>query len=206
MMMGTIYLVIASVIWGLAHSYLASHQVKRMVRKLFGVPAYERLYRFGYNVFALASFFPLISMLANFPDRLLYQIPSPWVYLTTIVQGLAVFGLLSAVMHTGPLEFAGLAQFASTYAEAAPARLVTDGLYAYVRHPLYTASLVFIWLSPEMTLNRLVLWSVFSIYILVGAYFEERKLVSDFGAEYLEYRSRTPMLIPGLSKLFTHKP
>ncbi len=205
MMMGTIYLVIASVIWGLVHSLLASHKFKHVLRGSFGSMAFERLYRLAYNLFALASLFPIMLMLVTFPDQPLYSIPAPWVYLTTIVQGLAAFALITGVMQTGPMEFAGLAQLSPYAIEEQPARLVTDGLYAYVRHPLYTAGLIFIWFSPEMTLNRLVLWSIFSIYILIGAYFEERKLLVDFGSEYARYRSMTPMLIPGLLKTAKRK-
>jgi len=205
MMMGTIYLVIASVIWGLVHSLLASHGFKRVLRSIFGASAYHQLYRLSYNLFAVASFFPVMLMLLTFPDRQLYSIPAPWVYLTAIVQDLAVFALIAGVMQTGPMEFIGLAQLSPYYIESQPTRLVTDGLYAYIRHPLYTAGLIFIWFSPDMTLNRLVLWVILSLYILIGAYFEERKLLNDFGVEYAEYKAKTPMLIPGLSKSVNRK-
>jgi protein-S-isoprenylcysteine O-methyltransferase Ste14 len=49
-----------------------------------------------------------------------------------------------------------------------------------------------------MSYNLLALILGLSIYILVGAYFEERKLLVEFGDAYSEYRQRTPMLIPGL--------
>ena len=200
MMMGTIYIVIASIIWGLVHSVLAGHGFKHLVKQLFGAPAYYRLYRFSYNVFAVASFFPIMVMLVTFPDQALYSIPSPWLYVMTILQGLAAFVLIAGVMQTGALEFAGLAQLSSGYIDSKPSGLVVDGLYAIVRHPLYSAGLVFIWLSPEMTVNRLVLWTVMTIYIIIGAYFEERKLLKDFGSEYAAYKARTPMLIPYLHK------
>lgn len=203
--MGTIYLVIASILWGVAHSLLASQGFKRGMRRMFGQSAYHRLYRISYNMFSLASFFPVLLMLITFPDRPLYSIPEPWVYLTTIVQGLAVFALIAGVMQTGPMEFAGFAQLTDYYHDAQADRLVTDGLYAIIRHPLYTAGLVFIWFSPDMTLNRLVLWIILSIYILIGAYFEERKLLADFGTDYAEYKSSTPMLIPNLLKIANRK-
>jgi methanethiol S-methyltransferase len=117
-------------------------------------------------------------------------------YLMTIGQGLAAFMVIAGVMQTGALEFAGLAQLFNAYGDSKPAGLVVDGLYSYVRHPLYTFGLVFLWLSPQMTLNRMVLWIILSIYIIIGAYFEERKLLADFGSEYAEYKSKTPMLIP----------
>jgi protein-S-isoprenylcysteine O-methyltransferase Ste14 len=49
-----------------------------------------------------------------------------------------------------------------------------------------------------MTLNRLILWSIFSLYLVIGAYFEEQKLLREFGQEYAEYQAKTPMLIPRL--------
>lgn len=196
MLTGTIYLIGASVLWGLVHSVLASHTFKHWMRQLFGAEAFFRLYRFAYNLFAVASFFPILVILATFPDRVLYSLPAPWLYLLTVVQGLAAIALIAGVMQTGPLEFAGLAQLVPSYGDSKPAELVTSGLYAYVRHPLYTAGLVFIWASPEMTVNRLALWLVFTLYILIGAWFEERKLLRDFGSVYADYKARTPMLIP----------
>jgi methanethiol S-methyltransferase len=71
-------------------------------------------------------------------------------------------------------------------------------LYRWVRHPLYTAGLLFIWLTPVMTQNTLVVIIAASVYIVVGAFYEERKLEREFGAAYSEYKSKTPMLIPGL--------
>ena len=74
--------------------------------------------------------------------------------------------------------------------------MVTTGLYRYVRHPLYSAGLVFIWLTPEMSLNFLVLYISLTIYIVIGAYFEERKLIREFGKSYEDYQVKTPMLVP----------
>ena len=192
--MGTIYLVIASILWGLVHSILASHTVKDAARRFFG-PVSDRLYRFSYNLFSAASLFPILMMLLTFKDAPLYSIPEPWVYLTVLLQGAAGIALIAGVMQTGPFEFAGFTQLTGLDRNVAP-KLTTEGLYAYVRHPLYTAGLVFLWATPEMTVNRLALWIVFSLYFVIGAYFEERKLLKDFGQAYADYKAKTPMLIP----------
>ena len=193
--MGTLYLIGASILWGVVHSYLASHTFKNAIRRVVGDAAFDRMYRFSYNFFSVASFFPLWMMLTTFADSPLYSIPSPWIYVTTVLQGLALLALIAGVMQTGPLEFAGLAQLVEIGSPKS-ATLVTDGLYAYVRHPLYSAGLVFIWFSSEMTVNRLALFAVFTLYIIIGAYFEERKLLKDFGEAYAQYKARVPMLIP----------
>jgi protein-S-isoprenylcysteine O-methyltransferase Ste14 len=69
---------------------------------------------------------------------------------------------------------------------------------------LYTAGLLIIWLIPVMTWNLLALIIGLTAYILIGIYFEERKLLQEFGDDYAEYRRHTPMLIPGF-KRFTGK-
>ena len=198
-MLGTVVLIVASILWGVVHSLLASHGVKGLIRRFSGALAFDRLYRFSYNFFALASLFPIAATLLVLHDRPLYTIPSPWVYLTTVVQGLALVLLVSTLMQTDPFEFFGLKQL-TEIGPARPPALVTDGWYAYVRHPLYFGSIVLIWLVPDMTVNRLALIVPFTLYFIVGAYFEERKLLRDFGDRYAEYRARTPMFIPRLSK------
>jgi protein-S-isoprenylcysteine O-methyltransferase Ste14 len=49
-----------------------------------------------------------------------------------------------------------------------------------------------------MSWNVLALNIGISVYALLGAMPEERKLLSEFGKPYDEYRSRTPFIIPGL--------
>ena len=199
MMPGTIYLIIASVLWGVVHSILASHATKDLIRRISGPLAFDRLYRFSYNFFSLASLFPIAAMLLTFPDKPLYSIASPWVYVTSVIQGLAVIMLIATLMQTDPLDFLGLRQL-TEIGESKPPVLVTDGWYAYVRHPLYLGTLILFWLVPEMTVNRLAIIAALSIYLVVGAYFEERKLLKDFGEAYAEYKAKTPMLIPKIGK------
>jgi protein-S-isoprenylcysteine O-methyltransferase Ste14 len=67
-----------------------------------------------------------------------------------------------------------------------------------VRHPLYTFGLLILWLSPRVTVNSFLVCVAATLYTLVGAYFEERKLLREFGQAYAEYRRVTPMVIPGL--------
>lgn len=196
--MGTIYLVCASILWGVVHSVLASHSVKQAVRKLAGNIAFDRMYRFSYNSFALSSFYPVAMIFFTFEDQPLYKIPMPWAYGTVIIQGIAVLILMSAVLQTGIGEFIGWDQL-SQIDESKPPSLITDGWYARVRHPLYTGILVFGWLIPEMTVNSLALLIVFSLYILIGAWFEERKLLKDFGPAYAEYKTRVPMFFPKIA-------
>ena len=111
-------------------------------------------------------------------------------------QGISAILLVVGVLQTDTLSFVGLRQLFET--EEKPSKLVTKGFYRYIRHPLYTFGLLFLWLSPVVTINSFVLYVFLTIYILVGAHFEERKLLREFGQEYVDYKAATPMLIPGL--------
>ncbi len=111
-------------------------------------------------------------------------------------QGIAAFLLLYGVLQTDTLSFVGLRQLVSS--DIKPGPLVTSGLYRFVRHPLYSAGLLFLWLTTTVTINQLTVYVGATIYIFVGAYFEERKLLREYGAAYIGYKSATPMIIPGL--------
>jgi methanethiol S-methyltransferase len=190
------YIIIAMAAFGLLHSLLASHSAKALAQRWLGTLA-GRIYRALYNLLALISLLPALLLVALLPDRALYTIPLPWVYLTLAFQGLAVIALAVSVGQTGLLPFSGVSQlFDSGFAEGQ--KLVTDGLYRWVRHPIYTASLVFLWLSPRMSVNLLAFNLGATLYFITGAIFEERKLLAVFGRAYADYRQRTPMLIPGL--------
>ena len=155
-----------------------------------------RFYRFSYNVFSVVSFLPILWLMVALSDRVLYQIPAPWMYLSLAGQLAAVMLLVVGVLQTDTLSFVGLRQLFE--GEERSSRLVTNGLYHWVRHPLYAAGLLFIWLTPVMSQNSLVVIIAATVYILVGAFFEERKLEREFGTAYREYKAATPMLIPGL--------
>jgi protein-S-isoprenylcysteine O-methyltransferase Ste14 len=101
------------------------------------------------------------------------------------------------VLQTDTLSFIGLRQLFQD-PETTPAQLVTHGLYGYVRHPLYSAGLMVLWFTPQVSLNLLTVFVVLTVYLIVGALFEERKLLREFGQSYANYRARTPMLIPFL--------
>ncbi len=112
-----------------------------------------------------------------------------------IGQGLSAALLLFSLLQTDVLSFAGVRQLFEAEKSGA---LITSGIYARVRHPLYTFGLLMIWLSPVVSWNSLLVYVSFTLYIFIGIFFEERKLLREFGQAYADYKSRTPMLIPSL--------
>ena len=188
------WLIFSIVLWGIVHSWLASLGWKNFLGRTLG-DGFMRFYRLLYNVFAVISFLPILTLMVSLPDEMLYQISAPWSYLMLAGQIISALLLMASVMQTDILSFAGLRQL---FEEEKRGNLVTGGLYRSVRHPLYTFSLLILWLSPSMSLNSFIVYLSLTIYVLVGIFFEERKLLREFGQEYADYKSHTPMLIPSL--------
>lgn len=94
-------------------------------------------------------------------------------------------------------EFLGISAPASL---ATPNEFRTGGLLRYVRHPLYTGTILAVWglFLREATLEALIMGVCVTVYIRIGIVYEERKLVRDFGDTYVEYRRRVAMLFPKL--------
>lgn len=187
------WLILVILLWGGLHSLTASLGFKELLRRTLG-SGFIKFYRLLYNVFSVFSFAPILYLMAVLPTQSMYQVPSPWSILMLAGQGLSVILLFIAVMQTDTLSFVGLRQL---YEEEKPGKLVKSGFYRVMRHPLYTFGLLFIWLSPNMSVNSFIVYVSMTVYILVGVYFEERKLLREFGQEYADYKSVTPMIIPG---------
>lgn len=187
----SVILFLAFALYALLHSLLAARKWKQYLSNRF--PKAYRYYRFGYSVIAVISLIPILWLVWILPDRVIYRIPPPWVYLTVLVQFFDVMVLFIGVFQSGPISFIGIRQIFQYSNE--PEKLRFDGLYRYVRHPIYTTGLVLMWLFPVMTGNLLVLWIGITLYIFIGAWLEEKKLLVDF-PEYRSYQQQAPMFIP----------
>ena len=195
------WILAACAAYGVLHSILAAWGFKTLVARRIGQAAYNRFYRLFFSAAGAVTVLPLFALAALLPDRVLYTIPTPWRYLTLLVQALAALTLLYAVMQTGALRFVGIEQALRPGGSAGPEKLITTGLYRWVRHPLYTSGYLILWLVPVMTWNLLALNLGLSAYMWIGSIFEERKLAAQFGPAYEDYRARTPRIVPGIRRL-----
>ena len=80
--------------------------------------------------------------------------------------------------------------------------MITDGPYSIVRNPLYLFSLtgaIGIGLASENLLILALMIAFYVMYYPLTILAEEKKLEAAFGQAYLEYKSKTPRLLPKLS-------
>ncbi len=184
----------AVAIYGALHSLMASNWAKNGARRAFGAGT-DRWYRLAFNLLAGILFLPVLFVAAVYPGAVIYRLGPPWLVIAICVQFLALIVLALGLLQTDALHFLGLRQLWQPDPDSPP-RLVVSGMYRWVRHPLYTAGLAFIWFTPLMSTSILALNLGLTAYILVGSEFEERRLRSEFGPTYIDYQRRVPRLIP----------
>jgi len=83
-------------------------------------------------------------------------------------------------------------------------RLVTRGVYGYLRHPQYLGIILVTggWLIHWPTIPGIILWPILIVMYIRLSKREEQYLADRFGEEYSEYAERIPMLIPRLPRRF----
>jgi len=184
---------IYGVLWllfGAGHSVLASETAKRLTRALFG-----RLERLAYNLIAVVHFVATVAAgryLLGGASAEPFDLP-PLVQASMGAALVAGTGLiLLALRHYDLRRFAGIARVGEG---EAPEALHTEGLHRLIRHPLYSgAFLLLIGGATDPFGLATCLWA--SLYLVIGTWFEERRLISLYGDAYRRYRAAVPAFIP----------
>ena len=73
-------------------------------------------------------------------------------------------------------------------------KFVVEGIFRWMRHPVYMSFLGLIWFTPTMSLDHALLTGIWTGYIYLGSYFKDKRLLRFIGEEYSEYATRVPGL------------
>lgn len=111
---------------------------------------------------------------------------------------LSIIGFYFTIRSLGPFDPLGIREIVSHLKGKAEKEtlLTIRGNYRWVRHPLYFLSLVMIWSQVSLTTDRFLFNGLWTLWIIIGAFLEERDLVASFGDAYRNYQRNVPMLIP----------
>lgn len=203
-MLNVLLIFLTLMAFGGIHSLLASHEAKLFAQRLLGRNVATATYRLVFNVLAFVTVLPALYLVFRLPARELYRFPAPWDSIALGLQMLAAMGVLYSVYQMDVWFFLGVRQLGEppqlgmhySIDSTSTSHLVTHGLHRFVRHPLYTTSLIMLYLTSPMSLNWLAFAVSCNVYFFVGSIFEERKLVREFGAAYRLYQQRVPRLVP----------
>ncbi|MDZ7691355.1 MAG: isoprenylcysteine carboxylmethyltransferase family protein [Balneolaceae bacterium] len=179
-------------LFALLHSLLADRDLKRKIFKRWpGVQSYYRALYSLISVIILSAWY----LLSPFPEGFLYQVPMPYALVFRIVQILGIAGIYFALKPIGALNFLLVTQLDFT-SDTSSNSLITSGVYRYVRHPLYSSSMIILLFNPSMSFKLGLITLLFGIYFGIGSIFEERNLKAEFGEVYERYQQEVPRFIP----------
>jgi protein-S-isoprenylcysteine O-methyltransferase Ste14 len=76
--------------------------------------------------------------------------------------------------------------------------LVTTGIYAFIRHPMYSSLLFLAWgiALKNITLASFLLALLTTLFLLATAHADELECIAHFGPAYEEYMQKTARFIP----------
>ena len=196
-MWGLAVIVIVVVSW-IMYRYLAPQSWKEWtqagVLQAFIIAFYAEMYGFPLTIYFLARFFGLDLAWSEGGNLWAQLFGTPVAHVVAMLAGyLVVFSGATLVaqgwhaVHWGRRE----------------GRLVTDGVYATVRHPQYTG--LFMIVIGEGVIHWPTIVSLVAVPIIFGAYTllarrEEQMMIDQFGDEYRAYALRVPMFVPDFSR------
>ncbi len=164
-----------------ASAYLAF--VVALAFEMFGVPLSMYVLTWAFRI--------------NLPEGLLWG--------HTLVQSIGYWGMYLGTafyLAGGVLVFLGWRLIYRRYwsKDQGKGKLVTDGIYKYIRHPQYTGFLLITlgMLCEWVTIPLLVMYPILVVMYSRLARREEADMEREFGAEYSAYRSHTGMFLPKL--------
>lgn len=190
---------IATILWvgfGIIHSALISLRFSNWVKRVGG--RYFAFYRLGYNILSLILFFIFSYYTKTLDSELVIKFVPPWTILQLWLQIASGVVIIGAFLSYDTLEFIGIRQIINHGENkdfAYPKKITKKWLLGVVRHPMYLATIIFIW-SLNSTRVDILVHLILTIYILIGIRLEERKLIKEFGSAYTEYQKEVPALVP----------
>lgn len=122
--------------------------------------------------------------------------PVWWIFASISALGILIMAWAGWVMNATELLGLEVIKAIVNGKRQQPTEFHIPGPYQWVRHPLYLGILLVIWSVPVFSPDQLIFAGGFTVYILIGASYEERDLVRRFGEDYRKYQQTVPMLLP----------
>ena len=182
--------------WCVLHSLLISQSVTERMKKLLSYR--YGYYRLAYNIFSLVSLIPVVYFQLHLEETVIFAWPRPWIFLK-IGMYAASFLLFYGGFRVYDIQYLlGIKQIQGIIDGSSQnsMKFSTGGILAYVRHPWYSGAILCVWAFDDVTDISLISKIVLTMYIIIGTRLEEKKLITEIGEPYLDYRKKVPMLIP----------
>ncbi len=191
-----VWLIVLWLAFGLLHSIFAATRFKRPFKA--AMKGNFKYYRIIYSVFAAISLTAILWYHDSINTAFLWN-NSTLEKTVAVIFFVPAIIIMSLCVKKYFMDLSGVDVFVKGR-PIQPLHLETGGMHRFVRHPLYFGTLLFVWciFLWQPSISNFISSTCLTSYTLLGIYFEERKLVKEFGDEYVAYSRRVPMLVPGI--------
>jgi protein-S-isoprenylcysteine O-methyltransferase Ste14 len=207
--------VLAMGVFAAVHSLAASLMVKNLVASWCGERARAIWYRPMFLLQSLACTTLLVYVIAGRSSLPVWSIDSPWAWGMRVGQGFCLLLMIDCARRVGFAAMLGVPGLAAWWKgqvfcprepEAQGPRMdgsevAAYGLFRWSRHPLNFLAIPLLWLQPVMTEAMLSACALATVYLVIGSWHEEIRLLRLYGAPYRRYRdSGVAFLVPWRSR------
>ncbi|MDQ6980513.1 MAG: NnrU family protein [Ghiorsea sp.] len=171
------------------HSLMATNSLKT---KLYAKGVTTQYYRLFYSVFGIITTLIWLWMIYPLADARLYQVDG---FVRYLLYAMQVVGLLIAMAAFMPIDgavFLGLKK-----AEQSSDPFIVQGVFKYIRHPMYAGFMLFLLAKPEQSVISFHFALAVSLYFIIGSKFEEKRMLAEHPS-YADYQQKVGAFIPKL--------
>ncbi len=180
----------AGIAFAALHSLLAADIVKR---RAYARGISPQRYRLAYTAIAVITSLIWLAAVAHAPNPPVWRLPGAWAWAGWAVQIVGIGVFIAALRAIDGRAFLGLSA-------GDPDAFVVRGIYRWMRHPMYTGAMLYLWARPQMGARDLALAAFASLYFWLGALHEERRMLAAH-PDYRRYRAEVPMFVPSVRLL-----
>jgi protein-S-isoprenylcysteine O-methyltransferase Ste14 len=150
-----------------------------------------------FNLVSTILLMPILYEYFTLPLEFIFTTSLTYQITGSLLSIAGVYILIDGFKNYRTDEFVGIYQIKNHH-EFHPSKLSRSGWNGVVRHPLYFGGIVLIigllLISPSIKLGVTGLLAI--AYLYVGTLWEEKKLISEFGSTYKDYKTEVSMLFP----------
>ena len=184
------------VLWCFLHSYLITTRTTVWFNKLLG--GKSAYYRISYNLFSLITFLPLFYWQRTISGPIVIPLSPYLMIFKYIAMVFSVIVIAGSFVSFDIWEFFGTRQ---TQKKEKGQVIHKHGFYGVVRHPMYLGTFVFFTASmTDAPLPQFLGYLILAIYVIIGTFREDRRLLRELGDIYREYQKEVPMILPGIAR------
>jgi methanethiol S-methyltransferase len=178
------------------HSGLITPTVTSILKQKLGNK--YKYFRLFYNIFAVISLIPVLYYTYLIRQTPFFILEGYFLPIRYVLLAIGLLILYEGSRHYDMLTFLGMRQIKEDSTHNlinTSGKIDSSGILGVIRHPFYSASILLLWVN-NLDISILIVNLILSLYLIIGTFLEEQKLVHEFGNEYIGYKKKVSMLFP----------